>query len=455
MPMTRWAQSLSDRISNESGAAPRLAAALAVKDVLGAGRALDVALERRLDRLSDPRDKGLASEIAYGVLRFLPRLRALSAPLLRHPFKDRDLDVECLLLGGLYQIREMRVPSHAAVSASVAASRRLRKPWAGGLLNAVLRNFQRQRDELEAGAADDPDAVTCYPAWLREAIRQSWPEHWEQLIEAGNARPPMVLRVNAARISRKDYAARLMAAGVTARPLSPGQTALRLDRPRDVQTLPGFDDGLVSVQDGAAQLAAALLGAEPGQRVLDACAAPGGKTAHLLETTPDLALTAVDLEPRLAPLRANLERLGLSARVLAADLTRLEGEWADRPYERILLDAPCSATGVIRRHPDIKWLRRPGDIERLAGEQARILDALWSRLAPGGILLYATCSLLAAENHVTVHQFLQRQSDAEELPIEADWGVALPHGRQLLSGEGDMDGFYYARLRKRAAGSST
>jgi 16S rRNA (cytosine967-C5)-methyltransferase len=434
--------------SRSQGATPRLAAALAVKDVLGGGRALDSALERRLERLVDPRDRGLAGEIAYGVLRFLPRLRALTAPLLRQPFKSRDLDVECLLLGGIYQIRELRVPAHAAVSSSVAAGRLLRKPWAPALLNAVLRNFQRRQDDLLSAAASDPDARHCHPRWLQQALSRSWPDDWEQLVDAGNSRPPMVLRVNLARTARRDYAATLMAAGITARPLEHAPAALVLDQPRDVQVLPGFADGLVSVQDGAAQLAAPLLRAEPGQRVLDACAAPGGKTAHLLESTPDLDLTAVDLEPRLEPLRANLRRLGLNARVVAADLRQPEGPWADRPYDRILLDAPCSATGVIRRHPDIKWLRRADDIPKLAAEQGRILDNLWPRLAPGGILLYATCSLLADENHATVQAFLQRATDAEELPIDAAWGRPCPHGRQVLSSVGGMDGFYFARLRK-------
>jgi 16S rRNA (cytosine967-C5)-methyltransferase len=443
---------LTEPPSNGRGGAPRLAAALAVKDVLGSGRALDSALENRLQRLADPRDRALASEIAYGVLRFLPRLRTLAAPLLRQPIKSRDLDVEALLLGGIYQIRDLRVPAHAAVSASVDAGGKLRKPWAGGLLNAVLRNFQRRRSELEQAAEQDPTARHCHPDWLQAALQRSWPEHWQQLTAAGNAHPPMVLRVNTARISRRDYAARLMAAGVTARPLPHASAALQLDRPRDVLSLPGFGDGLVSVQDGAAQLAAPLLAAEPGHQVLDACAAPGGKTAHLLELTAGIEVTAVDLEPRLEPLRANLDRLGLTARVLAGDLGERAGPWADRSYQRILLDAPCSATGVIRRHPDIKWLRRPQDIAKLATEQARILDALWPLLAPGGMLLYVTCSVLAEENHIAVHDFLQRSADAEELPIEADWGHPCPHGRQVLSGEAGMDGFYFARLRKSAAG---
>lgn len=441
--------------SNHRGALPRLAAALALKDVLGAGRALDVALERRLERLTDARDRGLASEIAYGVLRYLPRLKALALPLLQRPLKARDLDVECLLLGGIYQLQELRVPAHAAVSASVAASRLLRKHWAAALLNAVLRNFQRRRDELLEALENDPAVRTCFPAWLSTALMRSWPDDWEGLVAASNSRPPMVLRVNQTRISRHDYAARLAAAGIAAQPLSHAPQALQLDRPVEVLNLPGFSEGLVSVQDGAAQLAAPLLLIQPGQQVLDACAAPGGKTAHLLELAETLELTAVDVsEARLEPLRANLKRLGQRARVQVADLTRADGPWADRRHDRILLDAPCSATGVIRRHPDIKWLRRAEDIGRLTRVQESILDVLWPRLAPGGILLYVTCSLLAEENQRTVHSFLQRTGDAEEMPIEASWGRACDHGRQVLSGESDMDGFYFARLIKTPGGAT-
>jgi len=423
---------------------------MAIKEVLGPGRALDQALELHLAGLDDPRDRGLAQEIAYGVLRFLPRLRLLAGRLLQRPMKQRDLDLECLLLAGLYQLLYLRVPAHAAVSETVAAVRLLNKPWAAGLLNGVLRSFGRRREQLLAELEADPAAHWCFPDWLLDRLRQAWPEEWETLVEQCNRRPPMALRVNAARGSRSGYAARLAEAGLAARPLPHTPQGLVLERPVEVEALPGFADGEVSVQDGAAQLAALLLQPQAGQHILDACAAPGGKSAHILELAPEARLTAVDVSPeRLEPLRANLARLALQARVVAGDVADPSGDgWAEGSYQRILLDVPCSATGVIRRHPDIKWLRRPADIARLAELQGRILAAVWPRLAPGGILVYATCSLLPEENHQQMQAFVRRTDDARELPIEAGWGRPCPFGRQLLTGDDGMDGFYFARLTK-------
>jgi 16S rRNA (cytosine967-C5)-methyltransferase len=429
----------------------RWAAAQAVKDVLGAGQALDQALPPRLQSLGDSRDKGLASEMAYGVLRHLSQLQAIASALLQKPLKPRDLDVQCLLLVGLYQLIHLRVPSHAAVSETVAATRLAGKPWASGLLNALLRAFQRRREQLLAAAAQDEAKALNFPPWLLQALRQYWPDDWRMLAEQSNQRPPMSLRVNQTHVSRAKYAELLAAAGIAARPLAHNPLGLLLDSAVDVDVLPGFADGWVSVQDAAAQLAAPLLAVSGAQQVLDACAAPGGKSAHILELAPQAALTAVDLNPRrLAPMRDSLQRLGLSARLLEADMSNPEGVWADRQYQRILLDVPCSASGVIRRHPDIKWLRRASDIERLAQLQARILDAVWPSLAPGGELLYVTCSVLAPENQQQIEAFLQRTEDAREEPIEAQWGRAMAYGRQVLTGEADMDGFYFARLRKHA-----
>lgn len=427
----------------------RAAAALALRDVLASGRALDEALAQRLKVLDDSRDRGLAQEIAYGVLRRLPELQALADQLLQKPMKGKDADVECLLLAGLYQLMHLRVPSHAAVSETVAASRVLKKNWASKLLNGVLRNFQRRKDELLKELESDEQAQSCFPDWLLDELRRCWPDDWRHIVQQSNGRPPMTLRVNSAKTDRRAYVAMLIDAGIPARPLQHADSALLLDKPVDVERLPGFADGLVSVQDGAAQLAAALLLPQGGETLLDACAAPGGKTAHLLELAPDADVTAVDLsESRLTPLRANLQRLGLKARVLAADLSDPDGEWAGRQYQRILLDVPCSATGVIRRHPDIKWLRRMDDIESLTRTQSRILDAVWPTLVPGGMLVYATCSLLAQENHEQMQAFLKRTPDAREAVIDADWGRACAHGRQLLPGDHGMDGFYYACLTK-------
>jgi 16S rRNA (cytosine967-C5)-methyltransferase len=439
-----------------AGVRTRLAAAVAVQEVLGEGRSLDEALGRHLTGLQDPRDRGLVREIAYGVLRYLPRLQRIALDLLRRPFKARDRDLECLLLAGLYQLLYLRLPAHAAVSQTVGAARPLGKAWASGLLNGSLRAFQRRRQELLDAIAGDPQARYCFPAWLLERLRQAWPGHWQQVVEASNGRPPMALRVNQARVSRDDYLKILSEAGLSARPLVQGGSGVVLDRALAVDALPGFAQGLVSVQDGAAQLAAPLLAPAAGMAVLDACAAPGGKSAHLLELAPAAELTAVDVSVgRLRPLRENLARLGLAARVLAADVSDPDGAWADRHYQRILLDVPCSATGVIRRHPDIKWLRRDTDIAPLVQRQAAILDSVWQRLAPGGILAYVTCSVLPEENQQQMQAFLQRTPDARELAIDAAWGRACRHGRQVLPGDEEMDGFFFARLVREAPWMST
>lgn len=427
---------------------PRALAAIVLRRVFE-GQSLSDALPWALE-LCDPQDRGLMQELCYGVLRHGHRLEAVAARLMTHPLKTNQGDVQALILIGLYQIIHTRVPAHAAVSETVTAASRMGKPWAGGLVNGVLRNFQREREWIEDAIAADPFVSRAFPAWLGEAVREAWPEHWERILEAANERPPMVLRVNRSRIARGDYFNRLLAAGIPARPLKSVPSAILLDKPQDVTLLPGFDDGQVSVQDGGAQLAAPLLAPENGMRVLDACAAPGGKTGHLLEIAPECALTALDQdETRLQRVRDNLGRLGQSARVVLGDAAHPSGDWAAGEYQRILLDAPCSASGVIRRHPDIKWLRRAEDISALARTQAAMLDALWPLLAAGGRLLYATCSLLPAENQEPVSAFLERTSDAVALPLAVDWGLPAGHGRQILPLEPGMDGFFYALLEKR------
>ena len=318
---------------------------------------------------------------------------------------------------------------------------------AAGLVNAVLRNRQRRRAALDAALAAEPVAVHAHPAWLLERLQADWPADWPAIVEASNQQAPMMLRVNLARESRDEALARLATAGIAAAAHAQVASAVVLEHPAEVSALPGFADGRLSVQDGAGQLAAPLLAPEPGDRVLDACCAPGGKTGHLLETALGLELLALDIDAtRLVRVRENLDRLGYDAELLAADAGAPADWWDGRPFERILLDAPCSATGVIRRHPDIKALRQPADIDALAARQRALLDALWPLLAPGGILLYATCSLLRAENETVIAAFLAAHPDAAELVIDADWGLALRHGRQILPGSAGLDGFYYARL---------
>jgi 16S rRNA (cytosine967-C5)-methyltransferase len=402
--------------------------------------------------LDDERDRPLVQELCYGVLRTLPRQEALAGLLLRKPLKRVDGDLEALILVGLYQITDTRIPPHAAVAATVEAARAMGKGWAASLVNALLRRFQRERDALLLRAGRSPEARWLFPRWLLDRIKGAWPEAWEEIVAASNARPPMCLRVNRRQATRAEYSRRLAAAGMTARPDAGSDAGLTLDQPAATAHLPGFDDGWVSVQDAGAQLAAGLLDARPGERVLDACAAPGGKTAHILERADnDLDLTALDADAqRLERVRENLRRLDLSARVIRGDATAPESEWSRVPYHRILLDAPCSATGVIRRHPDIKWLRRDTDIPALTRLQGRMLDALWPLLAPGGTLLYATCSLLPEENEQQIRAFLSRRPDVREHLLDVPWGVPRTAGRQLLPREGGTDGFFYARLEKAA-----
>jgi len=313
----------------------------------------------------------------------------------------------------------------------------------------VLRRYQREQAVLDAAAEAEPVARHAHPHWLLTRLQQDWPDDWQAVCAANNARAPMTLRVNTLRGSPADYQQRLTEAGLAATSQPHAPAALVLTEPTDVAALPGFAAGDVSVQDAAAQLAAPLLDVQAGQRVLDACAAPGGKTAHLLENNPSAELVALDNDAaRLDRVAETLARLQLAARLLHADAGQVVDWWDGKPFDRILLDAPCSASGVIRRHPDIKALRRAVDIDALAAQQARLLDALWPCLAPGGKLLYVTCSVLAAENGRQVKTFLARTPDAAALPLAADWGRPAGHGRQILPGEADMDGFFYALLVK-------
>ena len=426
----------------------RARAAQVVGQVLGEGRSLTTALALALEH-TPVRERGLLQELCYGVCRWQPRLQVWLDRLLQRPLDPRESTVQALLLIGLYQLEQLRIPAHAAVAETVTAARELHKPWAAGLVNAILRSFLRRRAELAALMDTDPQVRTAHPGWLLERLQQDWPADWPALVAANNARPPFTLRVNRLHLDREAYRARLTAVGRAVEPIVGAATALTLTEPVEPAALPGFAEGWVSVQDAAAQWAAPLLAVQPGLRVLDACAAPGGKTGHLLECAPDLQLTALDQDPaRLERVRDNLNRLRLAARLIAGDAQRPADWWDGVPYDRILLDAPCSATGVIRRHPDIKLLRRETDIAALANRQQALLTALWPLLRPGGRLLYATCSVLDQENAQVIAQFLATRSDAKEQPITADWGRPLAQGRQILPGEAGMDGLYYAVLVK-------
>ncbi|WP_338521893.1 16S rRNA (cytosine(967)-C(5))-methyltransferase RsmB [Pseudomonas batumici] len=431
---------------------PRLAAAKALAAVLSGKASLNSSLPLQLDKV-EARDRGLTQDLAFGTARWQPRLSALATKLLQKPFKAADADVEALLLVGLYQLLYTRVPAHAAIGETVGCADKLKKPWAKALLNAVLRRAQRESEALLAELEHDPVVRTAHPRWLQKSLKAFWPEQWEAICAANNAHPPMILRVNRRHHPRDAYLKLLGEAGVGAQACAYSQDGIVLEEACDVRNLPGFNEGWISVQDEAAQLAADLLDLAPGQRVLDACCAPGGKTCHILEAQPQLAgVVAVDLEAkRLVRVRENLERLGLDAELIAADGRDTATWWDGKPFQRILLDAPCSATGVIRRHPDIKLTRQPDDIAALAALQGELLDAMWTTLEVGGILLYATCSTLPTENTEVIEAFLARTSGARELDIAGTFGVKQPHGRQLLAQQGGHDGFYYAKLIKIAA----
>lgn len=431
---------------------PRLAAARALASVLSGKASLGSSLPPLLDKV-DARDRGLAQDLAFGTARWQPRLALIAEKLLQKPFKAADHDVEALLLVGLYQLFYTRIPAHAAIGETVACVDKLKKTSLKGLLNAVLRNAQRDGEAICASLDSDPVLHTAHPRWLQKALKANWPEHWQAICAANNAHPPLILRVNRRLRSRDAYLAELTAAGIAASPCTYSRDGIVLAQACDVTGLPGFAAGHVSVQDEAAQLAADLLQLAPGQRVLDACCAPGGKTCHLLEAEPKLAhVLGVDLEAkRLVRVRENLARLGLEAELIAADGRDLASWWDGQPFQRILLDAPCSATGVIRRHPDIKLTRQASDITALATLQGELLDALWTTLEVGGILLYATCSVLPEENSDNIGAFLARTPGARELDIDGEFGLKQAHGRQLLPQVDGHDGFYYAKLIKIAA----
>ncbi|MBD8732838.1 16S rRNA (cytosine(967)-C(5))-methyltransferase RsmB [Pseudomonas sp. CFBP 13710] len=431
---------------------PRLAAARALATVLSGKASLNSSLPRELDKV-EARDRGLTQDLAFGTARWQPRLDALAERLLQKPFKAADADVHGLLLVGLYQLLYTRIPAHAAIGETVGCADKLKKPWAKALLNAVLRRAQRESEAILAELERDPVVRTAHPRWLQKSLKAFWPEQWEAICAANNAHPPMILRVNRRHQPRDAYLGLLAEQGVAAQACVYSRDGIVLAEACDVRGLPGFSEGWISVQDEAAQLAAELLDLAPGQRVLDACCAPGGKTCHILEAEPALAtVVAVDLEEkRLVRVRENLQRLGLQAQLIAADGRDTQAWWDGQPFQRILLDAPCSATGVIRRHPDIKLTRQPDDIPALAVLQGQLLDALWPTLEVGGVLLYATCSTLPTENTEVIEAFLARTPGARELDLATSAGIKQAHGRQLLAQEGGHDGFYYAKLIKIAA----
>ncbi|HJU08223.1 MAG TPA: 16S rRNA (cytosine(967)-C(5))-methyltransferase RsmB [Rhodanobacteraceae bacterium] len=425
--------------------AAQVLAAVAIDDV-----SLREALAPAQTKLHDARDRALLTALVNEGARWWLRFDRALDSLLDKPLRKREPALHALLVLGLVQLEILQLPPHAAVAATVEATRWLGRGGFANLVNAVLRRWLREREALNARLDRDAQTRTAHPRWLIEAIERDWPEHFEPILAADNLPVPPMLRVNRRRATREEIIAALRTQGIGAHAHPWLQDALVLDENVDVARLPAFGEGKISVQDGAAQLAADLLDVQDGMRVLDACAAPGGKTCHLLEQA-DIELTAVEREPnRAARIRENLQRLGLHCTLRTGDASEPASWWEGKPFDRILLDAPCSATGVIRRHPDIKLHRRAEDISTLAREQSRLLTALWPRLKRGGRMLYATCSILRAENEEVIEQFLCRHGDARPMPFAQEIGHVTGAGRQILPGEGGLDGMYYAVLEKSA-----
>ena len=429
----------------QAGVASRLAATRVLDAVLHEGRSLKGELATALPALADPRDRALVEAIVFAALRQRARYDAALAAWMAKPLGRRDAPLRALLHVGFAQLDALALPAHAAVAATVDAARALGRTHQAALVNALLR--RAQRDGLPAG-----DPMAAWPDWLLQRLRSDWGGDADAIVTASTQPGPLWLRVNRQRSDVDTIAQRLHDSRIDARSGPLCADALRIDAPVPVSALPGFADGEVSVQDASAQLVADALAPAIGARVLDACAAPGGKAAHLLERDPSLRLLALDVDPaRLRSIGATFARLaiGTSAALRQADAADVGAWWDGRPFDAILLDAPCSATGVVRRQPDILLHRREADVAALVATQARLLDALWPTLAPGGTLLYATCSILRAENDRQVAAFLARKADATLDPLGDKFGRDTGHGRQRLPGEDGMDGFFYARLRKR------
>ena len=421
----------------------RSMAASAIEKVVEQGQSLSNILPPLQQKVSD-KDKALLQELCFGVLRTLPQQEWLISKLMSRPMTGKQRTIHYLIMVGFYQLLHTRIPPHAALAETVEGAVVIKRPQLKGLINGVLRQFQRQQEELLAEFADS-DQRFLHPEWLLKRLQKAYPSQWQAIVEANNQRPPMWLRVNRNHHTRDEWLALLETAEMNGFTHDAYPDAIRLASPAPVQSLPGFEQGWVTVQDASAQGCMTYLEPQNGDRILDLCAAPGGKTTHILEVAPKASVMAVDIdEQRLSRVYDNLKRLGMKAEVKQGD-GRTPAQWCgDEQFDRILVDAPCSATGVIRRHPDIKWLRRDRDINELAQLQSEILDAVWPHLKPGGTLVYATCSVLPEENSQQIAAFLKRTSNATLRTT----GTPEKPGVQNLPGAEDGDGFFYAKLIK-------
>jgi len=427
---------------------PRIAALRALSEVLDSNRSL--AESEALSQIRDSRDNAFARHLAYGVLRWLNALEWLAGELLDKPLKKRERDVQRLVLLGLQQLWHDQTASHAAVNETAECARLLGKPWAVGLVNAVLRRFQREKEHL-LQSLEQAEQFAAHPRWLLKEIQVDWPGHWQTITDANNRQAPLWLRINRQRVDEPSLRKNLATAGFEVDEHRWARDAIGISPAVAVGKIPGFERGWLSVQDPAAQLARDLLQPKTGERILDACGAPGGKAAHLLESCPGIELTVLDKqEQRLEKVHQTLDRLGLRANTQLADAAQTQEWWNGEKFNKILLDAPCSASGVIRRHPEIKWLRSDEQVDTAVQIQKDLLNALWPLLENGGLFVYSTCSILKRENDLQIQQFLQQHSDATvEIPA-VEWGSVESTGRQIMPGEAQMDGFFYAVLRKSA-----
>lgn len=422
----------------------RSMAAQAIEQVVEKGQSLSNVLPDMQQKVTD-KDKALLQELCFGVLRTLSQLEWMIKQLMERPMTGKQRTVHYLIMVGFYQLLHTRIPPHAALAETVEGAVVIKRPQLKGLINGVLRQFQRRQEELLTEFSQS-ELRFLHPSWLIKRIKNAYPQQWESILEANNQRPPMWLRVNRTHHSRDSWLALLEEAGMTGFTHPAYPDAVRLENPTSVLALPGFEQGWVTVQDASAQGCVGYLLPQNDEQILDLCCAPGGKTTHILEVAPDANVTAVDVdEKRLSRVYDNLKRLGMKAAVKQGD-GRYPAQWCgEQQFDRILLDAPCSATGVIRRHPDIKWLRRDRDIAELAQLQSEILDAVWPHLKPGGTLVYATCSILPEENSLQIKTFLQRTPNA----ALQETGTPDNPGLQNLPGLEEGDGFFYAKLIKK------
>ena len=427
----------------------RALAARGLAEIALRGASLRDVMERSAPRLADPRDRALLMALLSEGARWWLRFDAAIDGLLEKSLRHKDPAVHALLVLGLVQLEILQLQDYAAVAATVEAVRALKRPQLAGLVNAVLRRWQRERESLLAKLDAKPQTRHAHPAWLAAALQRDWPAQADTVMAADNREPPLMLRVNRQRCERQALIDQLLAAGYEASTHPWLSDALLLPHSSDVTRMPGFEDGWFAVQDGSAQVAADLADLHAGLRVLDACAAPGGKACHLLERA-QIDLTALEFDAgRAERIRQNLMRLRLDAKLVVGDAGSPKGWWKEPAFDRILIDAPCSATGVLRRRPDVRLHRRESDIAAMQLQQQRILSALWPLLAPGGRLVYITCSVLRAENEAIVAELLASQPDAESVAFTLPVGQAASVGWQILPGDGDLDGMYYAVLKKR------